>query len=399
MSEVDAEPMGWPSALQSREAKLEPFEWYRRQLAAAPVHFDEERNCWDVVGYDAVTTVLTDHDRFSSVIDFEIKENDLPNMLSSDPPEHTHLREALDEFFRPDEVRPLVPDIEETARTLLEKAEATGRSDRLDVVEDFSTPLPIHVIAGLLGVPAEDREQFKEWSDAVIADDELTGLDPDDQDDERVQAAAALTEYFIGVCARRRKNPGDDLVSRMIQETDLTDEEILGMSRNLLIAGNITTTNLLTNTLWCLAEAGELGRVRENPDLIEGAIEETLRYRPPSGRAVRRATEDTELCGRQIEAEDQLVVWFGAANRDPDHFEDPGSFDLERSPNPHLSFGRGVHACLGATLARVEARVGLETFFARYDSISPIETDYEPYVGAGIYGVQQFPVAVERNGA
>lgn len=398
MADVDADPMAWPSALESHEAKLEPFEWYRRQLAESPVHFDEERNCWDVFGYDAVRTVLADHETYSSVISFELKENDLPNMLNADPPEHTRLREPLEEHFRPSAIRSMTPDIEGTARTLLEEAEATGRGDRFDVVEDFATPLPIHVIAGMLDVPAEDRERFKEWSDAVIADEDMSELDPEDLDERRAEAANDLAEYFLDVCERRREDPGDDLVSMLLHGSELTDEQLLGMSRMLLIAGNITTTNLITNTLWCLTEAGELRRVRRNPDLLEGAIEETLRYRPPSGRAVRRATEETALCGRRIEPGDRVTVWFGAANRDPERFDAPDRFDVERAPNPHLSFGRGIHACLGATLARVEAKVALETLCSRYDSISPVETDYELYAGAGIYGVQQFPVAVERAG-
>jgi cytochrome P450 len=400
-------PMAWPAALEGRAAKLEPFGWYRRVLGDG-VRYDEARRCWDVFSYDAVTTVLTDEEAFSSETAPDGGGGGLPSMLNADPPTHTRLRDPVEEYFRPGSVRRLEPEIGETTRSLLDDAEADGDADRLEVVSDLASPLRIHTIAALLGVPAADREQFKAWSDAVVAGPQLTDGDLGELEGRRREAALALADYFTEVCARRREDPVNDLVSKVLVETDLCDMEVLGLFRLLLIAGNVTTTNLITNALWCLAEADLLDDVRGDPDRLEGAIEEALRYRSPVQRTVRRATRETELAGRRIEPDDRLAVWLGAANRDPERFDDPGRFDPGRSPNPHVAFGRGIHVCLGAPLARLEARVALETLLERYDSIERIDggetadpadghaeeptgSDAEPVPSPFIYGVTAFP--------
>ena len=389
-------PMAWPGALAEREAKREPFGWYRRMHEADGIRYDEERACWDVFAYDAVTSVLADAETFSSVTVSEEDRSGLPSMLNADPPEHTKLREPVEEYFQPGAVRDLAPEIRETTASLLDEAEEGG-GDRIDVVNDLAWPLPIHTIAALLGVPAEDREQFKAWSDAVVAGPQLTDGDHVELEARRQEAALALADYFADVCARRREDPRDDLISKVLLETELSDMEVLGLFRLLLIAGNVTTTNLITNAVWCLADAGLLGAVRENPDRIDDAIEETLRHRSPVQRTVRRATRETEIRGRRVEPDDRLAVWLGAANRDPGRFDAPGRFDLDRSPNPHVAFGRGIHVCLGAPLARLEAEIALETLLSRYATVERVEADPDPVASPFIYGVQELPVAVERR--
>lgn len=397
-----AEPMAWPRALADRRAKREPFGWYRRMHESGGIRYDDERNCWDVFSYDAVSTVLADAETYSSVTAPEGNRGGLPSMLSADPPKHTELRGPVEEFFQPGAVRPLAPEIRDTTGSLLDEAEAEGRDDRLDVVDDLAWPLPIHTIAALLGVPAEDRVQFKAWSDAVVAGPQLTDGDRRELESQRQDAALSLADYFAEVCDERRDDPGDDLVSQVLVATDLSDMEVLGLFRLLLIAGNVTTTNLITNTLWCLADAGLIAEVRDTDrdsqrtDRIDDAIEEALRYRSPVQRTVRRATQETELLGRRIDPDDRLSVWLGAANRDPERFDSPDAFDLDRSPNPHVAFGRGIHVCLGAPLARLEARIALDAALARYATIDRIGSDPDPVASPFIYGVQEFPVAVER---
>ena len=398
-----AEPMAWPSALADRRAKREPFDWYRRMHEAGGIRYDDDRHCWDVFSYDAVTSVLADAETYSSVTAPKGNRGGLPSMLSADPPKHTELREPVEAFFQPGAVRPLAPEIRETTESLLDEADAERGGDRLDVVDDLAWPLPIHTIAALLGVPAEDRAQFKAWSDAVVAGPQLTDGDRQELEVQRQDAAFSLADYFAEVCAERREDPQDDLVSKVLVETDLSDMEVLGLFRLLLIAGNVTTTNLVTNTLWCLDDAGLVEEVRkdsrtsERTDRLDDAIEEALRYRSPVQRTVRRATEETELLGRTVEPDDRLSVWLGAANRDPERFDDPDNFDLDRTPNPHVAFGRGIHVCLGAPLARLEARVALDSLLDRYESIARVEADPDPVASPFIYGVQEFSVAVDRS--
>lgn len=395
---TEPEPMAWPAALSGRRAKREPFGWYRRMHEAGGVRYDDDRSCWDVFAYDAVTSVLADAETFSSVTVSAEDRGGLPSMLNADPPEHTALREPVEEFFQPGAVRDLAPEIHETTASLLDEADAEAEGgDRIDVVNDLAWPLPIHTIAALLGVPAEDREQFKDWSDAVVAGPQLTDGDRVELEARRQEAALSLADYFADVCARRREAPRDDLISKVLLETELSDLEVLGLFRLLLIAGNVTTTNLITNTLWCLDDAGLVDEVRDDPDRIDDAIEEALRHRSPVQRTVRRATRETEILGRRVEPDDRLAVWLGAANRDPERFDEPGTCDLDRSPNPHVAFGRGIHVCLGAPLARLEARIAIETLLSRYGFVERVEADPDPVASPFIYGVQEFPVAVERR--
>lgn len=400
--------MAWPAALEGREAKREPFGWYREMLARGPLRYDGERDCWDVFAYDAVTAVLEDPETFSSVTQPEEGPGGLPSMLNADPPAHTDLRQPVESFFRPGAVRELAPEIESTARSLLDEAEATVETTsdperatdagtgtaRFDVVRDLAVPLPIHTIAALLGVPPSDRDQFKAWSDEIVAGPQLTGGDLTTLEARRSDAAVELASYLASVCRERREDPRDDLVSAVLTETALSDTEVLGLLRLLLIAGHVTTTNAIANTVWCLDESGPTDAVRREADRIDGAIEETLRYRSPVQRTVRRATRATELCGRRIDADDRLAVWLGAANRDPARFDDPESFRPDRSPNPHVAFGRGIHVCLGAPLARLEARTALRTLLERYDRLERVPADPDPVASPFIYGLQRLPVEV-----
>ncbi len=385
-------PMEWPSALDTPAAKLEPFDWYRDMREEGGVQYDENRACWDVVDYETVVAVLQDADTYSSVTVPETEGMGLPSMLNADPPQHTKLREPVEEYFRPGAIRSLTEQIRETTVDLLETAESD--SGQIDIVNDLAWPLPIHTIAELLGVPPDDRSQFKEWSDAVIAGPQLTDGDYTELETRRSEAAMALAEYFADVCRRRREDPGDNLISKVLLETELTDMELLGLFRLLLVAGNVTTTNLITNTIWCLTNADVLDIVRDDPARVDDAIEETLRFRSPVQRTVRRATTSTTLAGVHLERDDRLSVWLGAANRDPAQFDTPDVFDLDRTPNPHVAFGRGIHVCLGAPLARLEARVALETMLDRYSHLDPVDASNTPVASPFIYGVRSFPVTI-----
>ncbi|MDZ7730239.1 MAG: cytochrome P450 [Natrialbaceae archaeon] len=370
--------MVWPTELEPAPQRVEPFDWYRANREQGPIHYDPERDAYDVFTHEANTAILMDHERFSSESD---DPGAPPSMLTADPPKHTRHREAVDEFFEPGAVAALEDDIRETAVPLIDAAVEEGR---FDVVDAFAYRLPIETIATLLGVPPEDREQFKEWSDRAVASAQLTG-DSDPQ--TRRRRIMEIGSYILEIMEERRSAPQDDLISDVAtaEGHDLSDSEQMGLYLLLLIAGNITTTNLITNTVWCLANWGLVDSVRDR-EIIPQAIEETLRYRSPVQRTRRIVSEPVEVAGQNFEPGDWVVCWLGAANRDPAVFDDPGRFIPDRSPNPHLSFGRGIHFCLGASLARLEARIVIEALLERVETIDLVETEYQPVSSAFIYG-------------
>lgn len=384
-----------PAELASRAAQLEPFAWYRRMRAESPVHYDERRDVWDVFPYETISEILLDEETFSS--DRNPDEVDrYPSMLSADPPQHTKLRSPVEEFFTPSAVASLASEVRSTTEALLDDAVDGGR---MDIVSALAYPLPIATIAALLGVPREDRDRFKEWSDTVIAGPQLTGGDQDRLDDRQREAGQALVDYFGTVVERRRRAPQDDLISEVLVDDEhgraLSDEELLGLFRLLLVAGNVTTTNLITNAVWCFTNWGCIDELRGDEDRLRAAIEEVLRYRSPVQRTSRIALEDTEIAGRHVEEGDQVVTWLGSANRDPDRFDEPDRFIPDRSPNPHLAFGRGIHFCLGAPLARMEARIALSMLLDRIENLKLVDIDHQPVASTFIYGVRRLPITFD----
>lgn len=393
----DPDPGDMPEPLRTRAGRLSPFEWYRERRAEAPIRWDDERGCWDAFSHAAVQSVLTDHGAFSSSIQAGDAEATVfgDSMLFSDPPRHTELREPVADFFTPGAVRSLAPEIRRTAESLLDDvlAEPTGE---FDLVEALSYPLPIVTIAALIGVPTADREQFKRWSDRVVNVPQMSGEDTEAAAARNEAARDELVGYFADLLDARRAEPRDDLVSKLVHETDLDEYDMLTTTALLLVAGNVTTTNLITNAVRCFLEHDCADAATRDEEALSRAVEEVLRYRSPVQRTARVATEPTAVAGREIAAGEAVICWLGAAHRDPAVFDDPESFVPDRSPNPHLAFGRGIHVCLGAPLARLEARVALEVLFDRVDSLEPVETEYEPIPSSFLYGVRSFPVRYRR---
>lgn len=385
----------YPLALQDTSARLAPFDWYREMREDAPVRYDEHRDAWDVFRYETVESILRDHERFSSARNPE--DDGPPSMLSSDPPTHTRLRSPVEGEFAPGAVADLEPEIRDLAESLVD--EAVAGENRLDVVEDIARWLPTMTIAALLGVPPDERERFKKWSDTLVAGPQLTGGDREGLQQRQEAAASEMQAYFEEVLERRAAEPKDDLVSHLVQETSeaLSTAELRGIVQLLLIAGNVTTTNLIANAVWTFVEQGVLADLRADEERLESGIEEVLRYRSPVQWTNRIATEQVEIEGHTIEAGESIRTWIGAANRDPAVFDDPETFRPDRSPNPHLAFGRGIHVCLGAALARLEARIALETLCDRIHDVELVDTDYHPVASTFLYGVQRLPLIYERG--
>jgi cytochrome P450 len=393
-----------PRELSETEAWLDPFDWYAEMRAENPVRYDERRKCWDVFRYAEVDTVLDDPDTFSSnprlatEIDLPPEEEQSPlaeTMLTADGERHDRLRGVVEDSFRPRAIAGRAPRFEAIARELLDGVTSDGE---MDVIDDFAYPFPVTVIAELLGVPSDDRAQFREWSETLIETPTATSQEALAAYRQRQeQAMEDLAAYFEEKLEARKREPRDDLVSEIVTaETEgktLTHEEAVGFCMLLLVAGNITTTNLIGNAMRCLTNHPDvMERLRTERSLLVSAVEEVLRYRSPVQALARIATEDVELAGREIEAGEAIVTWIGSANRDPAVFDAPEEFRVERAPNPHFGFGRGTHYCLGAPLARLETRIALETLFDRVSEIERAETDLQPVRSAFIYGVRNFPI-------
>lgn len=392
----------FPEALSTRETWLEPFDWYREMRDTAPVRYDPTRSTWDVFRYADVKRILDDDATFSvdpeKATDFVEPEGEgegliLDTMLFEDPPRHDSLRNVVEGSFRPRAIRDLEPRIRELAGDLLD--DVLAGDGEMDIVSDLAYPLPVIVIAELLGVPTEDRDRFKEWSDAIVAstsDREETAEYAKRQ--QEVQREMGF--YFLQLIEDRRENPKDDLVSTIataeVDGEPLAREEALGMCMLLLVAGNITTTNLITNAVRCFGDNGLFGRFTDESHVPTRAIEEVLRYRSPVQAMTRIATEETAVGGQTIEAGDRVIVWLGSGNRDERQFSEGASFAPDRTPNQHLGFGHGTHYCLGAPLARLEAKVALSELFDRLASIEFAETTLRPTRSSFIYGVESLPI-------
>jgi cytochrome P450 len=327
-----------------------------------------------VFRYEDCQAILRDAQAWSSefpVIDQLEAQAGPPrrSMLGSDPPAHTRLRSLVSKAFTPRMIQRLEPRMHAIANELLDAALEQGD---VDLVQALSYPLPVTVIAEMIGIPAADREMFKRWSDEAVASLGLVFLGG--HDPERAQRQQRLfesmREYFIPLAEKRRREPREDLLTGLVQAehegSKLDFEEMLAMLVLLLVAGNETTTTLIGNAaLELLSHPGEQKRLRDDPALLPSAIEEVLRFASPVQFDPRRATRAALLHGVEIRENDFVLSWLGSANRDERIFEHPESFDIAREKNPHLAFGFGTHYCIGANLARLEARVALGALLAR----------------------------------
>ena len=370
-----------------RRDPLNPFPWYRLMRAQAPVFFEPDRQLWHAFHYADVQRVLSEHADFSSQFAGGDDTALSSSLIATDPPRHRQLRALVSQAFTPRAVDDLAPRIAAITDELLDQVAGSGR---MDVVQDLAYPLPVIVIAELLGVPADERDQFKTWSDAITS---TTGEGP--------RAQQAMASYFAKLIEERRRRPRQDLVSALmaaqIEGEHLSVPELLGFCVLLLVAGNETTTNLIANAVLCFDESpGVFDQLRQDPQLLPAAIEEVLRFRSPVQSMFRVVARPTTLGGQSLQPGQSVLAWIGSANRDEQVFPDADRFDLRRNPNKHLAFGNGIHFCLGAPLARLEARIALATILRRLPHLHRVpESHLEPQDSFIVFGVKSLPVSFD----
>ena len=374
---------------------LNPFPRYRFMRESRPVYYHQQYGFWQVFRYDDVQQVLSDYTSFSSTFGGGgegQRQNPLgASLISIDPPRHRQLRNIVTQAFTPRSVAGLSERITAIVNELLDRVATAGH---MDIIDDLSYPLPVIVIAEMLGIPQEDRERFKVWSDAVVGATHSEGGDPQ----------AEMSEYFLDMIQQRRREPEDDLISALLEAQidgqHLNQRELLGFCILLLVAGNETTTNLIGNALLCFDEHPEvMEQLRSEPELVPGAIEEVLRYRSPVQFMYRRAVADITIRDQEIRAGQMVLAWIGSANRDEAQFPDPDRFDIRRTPNRHIAFGHGIHFCLGAPLARLEAKIALTILLERLHEIKRVPGVPLEATGSNVvYGVKHLPITF-RHGA
>lgn len=376
------------------EMRRNPYPVYDRLRSSSPLIHDPELDLWMVFDYEGVKCVLSDPDRFSS-------RNGPEWFIFLDPPRHTKLRALITRAFTPRSVANLEPWIRELSRQLLDQTIERGE---MDLATDFSIPLPMMVIAQMLGIPITDLPRFNHWSDVILNMSYTIG-----RRDELSRVAAEkflsvtieMDAYLTDLLQQRREVPRDDLLTRLIQaEVDgerLTQSEILGFFQLLLVGGQETTTNLINNAVLCFLEnPDQLARLRSTPDLLPLAIEEVLRYRSPLQWMFRVTKRAVELHGQTIPEGKLVLAVIGSANRDPRQFRDAGRFDITRDPNPHIAFGHGIHFCLGAPLARMEVRIALADFLNRNKGFRLISSEpWQPRQGLHVHGPTRLPIRFE----
>jgi cytochrome P450 len=386
------------------EFRANPYPYYGPLLAGPPPILNFGPMTFALVArYADVTAGLRDHEHLSSVGPppppqaYQGRFAGSRNMLGSDPPQHSRLRRLVSRDFTPRRIRELEPRIREIAKELLDKVEEKGE---FDLIPDLANLLPVTVIGEMLCVPQELNAKFKHWSDTIIGGDNNVPGAP--QPPETIRVIDELGDYFTVEIEKRRANPGPDLVSALVAAHDegevLSAADLLSFITLLLIAGNETTTNLIGNgTLALGRHSDQFETLKRNPAMLPRAIEEMLRYDGPVQSTVRFANQPIQLGGTGIPAGAFALMIVAAADRDPAQFKDPEKFDITRDPNEHVAFGEGIHFCIGAPLARMEARIAFEAMLERFPRLRLKDPALKPtYKGSYfLRGLEALPLAID----
>lgn len=379
----------------------DPFTAYRELRETDPVHWNDCHGFWGLLKYEDIRYVSTHPALFSSARGITVPDPSIDNpvmegsLIFADPPRHRQLRKLINSGFTRRQVSILEPKLRTFARAALDGIDPrTG----VEFAEQIAAPLPTRMIAELMGAPDEDWEQFRRWSDATV------GMDDPDVELDTITAMGELYQYFEALISLRRSgalSDADDLLSVLVAaEVDgvrLSDQDLLQFCLLLLVAGNETTRNLIAlGTLALIEHPDQLRLLQAHPELIPSAVEELLRFTSPVANMTRCATRDVEIRGRLIQKGQYVTMLYGSANRDEDVFGPTSEqLDITRNPNPHLAFGCGEHSCLGAQLARLEARVLFEELLARFEHIE-LDGEVLRMQATMVPGVRQMPVKLQQ---
>jgi cytochrome P450 len=389
--------------------KANPYPAYARLRSEAPVHrvtLPDGRGVWLVTRYEDVSPVLKDErivkdwrnamtpEQLAQIPPIpEVMKPLTRNMLDTDPPDHERLRSLVQKAFTPRLIERMRPRIQAIADELLDAVQDSGE---MDLIDDYAFPLHITMIAELLGVSAEDRNKFREWSNAAVSGDTTQEY----MEKVLLPHMQAFTDYLRTMFEEKRRNPKDDLISGLVRAEEagdkLSEDELLAMVFLLLVAGHETTVNLIGNGMLALLQhPDQLQKLREDPSLIKPAIEELLRYDSPVETSTERfAREDIAIGGTVIPKGEMVMVVIASADHDPERFADPDALDVTRADNKHLAFGKGIHFCLGAPLARMEGQIAIGTLLRRMPNLrladSPESLTWRP--GMVLRGLEGLPV-------
>ena len=381
------------------EMHEDPYPTYARLREEAPCYHNEEMGFWTLSRFDDVLEGYRDWENFTSTRGIALEEvgrGSAPSMIGMDPPRQTKLRKLIVRAFNPKRVGALEPRVRALTTGFLDQLVEEGECD---LIERFAALLPSDVISTLLGVPQEDHSSLRIWTETMMhREDGVSAIPP-----AANEASGNLLRYFAGLIKAKRKQPAEDLVSALIgAELDgrrLEDSEILGFCFLLISGGNETTEKLIANTIHQLSRhPDQRAEILSDPSKIPGAIEESLRFRSPTQYMVRATTRDVERHGVTIPEGDRVLLSIGAANHDPRRFEDPGRFDINRVMSQHLAFGFGVHFCLGARLARLEARVAMEEIHKRLPDYEVDESGVSVVHAGNVAGLATLPIRFTPSG-
>jgi cytochrome P450 len=364
------------------------FEWYRHMRQHHPVALDPQSGLWGVFRYDDVRRGLDEFADFGNQLPSAPDDPITDTMLRVDPPRHRELRSLVNQGLTSRRVAAMRDQVRVISTDLVR---SSVEGDRLDVVTSIARGMPTLVIASLLGIDVALRDDFQRWTDAFMQS-LMHGPDA-----EQSAILAEMDRYFDDIIAERRQRPGTDLISAaVLAEADgahLTDRDILQFCKLLLIAGSETTTHLITNTVLCLQQDPPLlQRVRRDPAMLPSVIEEVLRFASPIQAAPKCANRDVTLYDQVIPAGAMVYLWIGSANRDPDVFDDADTFSIDRAPGKHIAFGHGIHFCVGAALARIEAETVLTTMLAELPGEWTVPDNVPIYPAHEMCGLSSLPL-------
>jgi cytochrome P450 len=393
---VDYDPFSWDIAHN-------PYPVYRQLRDEAPVYYSEKHSFWALSRYDDVVAGHLNTDDFSSAhgVTIEGLEQGAPFLILKDPPEHAAHRRIVGRLFTPRRIALMEPFIRRTAADLLDELRD---ADRFDVVEDFSFRLPLDVIGELIGIPESYRQQIHQLSDRIKIRDEAGRMS-----EEGMNASLDLAVLLTELVRERRANPGDDVITMLmntpVEEEDgnermLTDDELAGRFLELAFAGHETVASLIPNGVVALTWFPDARReLVANPGLMANAVEEMLRWDPPSHYQGRWTTRDVRVRDTVIPAGQRVILVTGAAVHDERKYPDPDTFDIHRDIDRHVSFGFGRHLCLGASLARLETRVAFEELLKRFPDFSIDERGVERHININVRGLSRLPLLIESRAA